>query len=153
MSVVVLYVLCLGWGVLCGAIVYEHLCVIPQWVQQPPASLTMWRGPHRLRAERFWMSIHPVLLVVLGVALWLHWGDDLRRAMLLWVVGGYAAVIVATGAWYVPELMKLTRDPDADVMPPAVWRTRAQRWQLLCFPRSALCIALAIPILRALAST
>lgn len=141
---------CLGWGILCGAIVYEHLAVIPVWTREPPESLNMWRGPHRLRAERFWMAIHPLLLLLLSVALYLVWADEARRALLLWVIGGYGLVIATTAAYYVPELMKLTRDPDTTTLPVEEWRARARRWHALCYPRSLLVLALSVPLFRAL---
>lgn len=146
---VALALACLGWGILCGAVVYEHLAVIPVWTRSPPESLTMWRGDHRLRADRFWMSIHPTLLLLLGTCLALAWSGPEIRDLLLIVAGGYAFVIATTAVYYVPELLKLTRDPDAK-LPPAEWQTRAKRWGLLCIPRSLLVIALAGPLLRAL---
>ena len=116
-SAIFLQLATLGWGVMCGAMIYEHVAVVPQWAKRPPESLTMWTGEHRLRAERFWMTIHPVLLVLLGVALATGWSDDAQRVRLLTVAGGYALVIAATASWYVPELMKLIRDPAAPIPP------------------------------------
>ncbi|MCC6621445.1 MAG: hypothetical protein IT385_09320 [Deltaproteobacteria bacterium] len=139
----------LGWGVLCGAMIYEHVAVIPQWARRPPESLTMWTGEHRLRAERFWMSIHPLLVVLLGVTLATGWSDAALREPLLIVAGGYAVVIAATAAWYVPELMKLIRDPTAPI-PPQRWRERARRWETLSLARGALILGLAWPLLGAL---
>lgn len=137
------------WGVLCGAVVYEHLAVIPQWTKRPPDSLTMWRGEYRLRAERFWMAIHPVLIVLVVASLVANWSDTDQRTMLLVVAAGYAVVIATTGAWYVPELMALTRDPDAGI-PHDQWARRSRRWALWCIPRSVLVLGLTIPLLRAL---
>jgi len=139
----------LGWGVLCGAMLYEHVAVVPQWARRPPESLTMWTGEHRLKAERFWMSIHPILLALLVVALVTAWDDAAQRERLLIVVGGYALVLVTTGAWYVPELMKLIRDPAAPITPER-WRARARRWELLSLARGALILVLAWPLLGAL---
>ena len=149
-SEIALQVAALGWGVMCGAMIYEHVAVIPVWARRPPESLGMWTGPHRIVAERFWMSIHPILLVLLGAALATGWSDADRRTLLFVVLGGYAVVIAATAAWYVPELMRLTRDPSAPI-PPDEWRTRARRWELLSLARVALILGLAVPLLRAVA--
>ena len=138
----VLQLAAIGWGVMCGAMIYEHVAVIPQWARRPPESLAMWTGEHRLRAERFWMSIHPLLLVLLGVALGTGWADGTRRDGLFVVLGGYAVVIAATAAWFVPELMRLTRDPSAPIPPPE-WRQRARRWEVLSLVRGALILGLA----------
>jgi hypothetical protein len=104
----------------------------------------MWRGEHRLRAERFWMSIHPVLILLLAVTLATGWSD-----LLAWTAGAYALVIATTAIYYVPELMRLTRDPDAPI-PPAEWRARARRWELLSLVRGAVIVAAAVPLLEAL---
>ena len=144
----ILQLAALGWGVLCGGMLYEHVAVIPQWTRRPPESLAMWTGEYRLRAERFWMGIHPVLLTLLGAALLLGWSSDARRSLLLTVLGGYAAVIAATAAWYVPELLRLTQDPAAPIAAPE-WRRRARRWEVLSAVRGALILALAWPLLRA----
>lgn len=148
-ATIVLQLATLGWGVLCGAMIYEHVAVIPQWARRPPESLTMWTGDHRLKAERFWMAIHPILLVLLGVALALSWDDGAQRERLFIVAGGYALVIATTAVWYVPELMKLIRDPAAPI-PAERWRVRARRWELLSLLRGALILGLAWPLLGAL---
>ncbi len=145
-SFLTLSMLCLGWGVLCGAVVYEHLAVIPQWTREPPVSLTMWNGPFGLKAERFWMAIHPLLLLLLAGALVLEWEHPQRRLWLGVTAGAYAVIIAATVAYYVPELLKLTREPQAPIPPPE-WRRRARRWELWSFPRSALVLVLAFPLL------
>jgi hypothetical protein len=147
-SEVVLQVAALGWGVLCGAMIYEHVAVVPVWAKRPPESLAMWTGPHRVVAERFWMSIHPIVLLLLGAALALGWSDVDRRNLLFIVLGGYAVVLGVTFVWYVPELLTLTRDPNAPI-PPAEWRRRARRWELLSLARGALILGLAFPLLRA----
>jgi hypothetical protein len=112
----------------------------------------MWTGAYRVKAERFWMSIHPVLIVLLGASLATAWSHTARRDWLLLALGGYALVIATTAAWYVPELMKLTRDPEAPIAP-ADWRRRARRWELLSLLRGALVLAITFPVLRALTTT
>ncbi len=138
-----------GWGVLCGAMIYEHLAVVPSWAAAPPASLHMWTGEYRVKAERFWMSIHPLLLLLLGASLVAAWGETARRDWIGVALGVYAVIIATTAVWYVPELMKLTRDPAAPI-PPDQWRHRARRWEVLSWVRGALVLANAYPILRAL---
>lgn len=146
LSTITLQAAALGWGVLCGAMIYEHIAVIPQWARRPPESLTMWTGEHRLRAERFWMAIHPVMLLLLGAALAAGWSDGDRRQALYLVLGGYAVVLGTTAVWYVPELMRLIRDPAAPI-PADEWRRRARRWEVLSLLRGGLLLVLAWPLL------
>jgi len=149
---ILLHVLALGWGALCGAMIYEHLAVIPAWAGSPPASLTMWRGPYRLRAERFWMLIHPTLLVLLGTSLALTWSTPSTRDLLLVAAGGYALIIATTAIYYVPELMRLTRDPESTALTADDWRRRARRWEVLSLIRGVAVLGVAWPILRTLSS-
>ncbi len=148
-STTLLQLSALFWGVLCGAMLYEHLAVVPQWARRPPESLTMWTGAYRLKAERFWMSIHPVLVSLLIGALVTGWGDGDRRMALLVVLGTYVAVLALTGVWFVPELLRLTQDPAAAIAPDA-WRARARRWELASIARGVVLLGMAWPLLGAL---
>jgi hypothetical protein len=49
---------------------------------------------------------------------------------------GDVGVLVATGAWFLPELLALTGDPAAPIAPQE-WRTRAQRWEVASLARLA----------------
>jgi hypothetical protein len=140
-----------GWGILCGGMIYEHLAVVPQWASQPPASLTMWTGPHRLKAERFWIGVHPLLFALLAGALGTGWNHDHRNDVLV-VLAAYIAILAITGSWFVPELMRLTQDPSAAIAP-ADWRRRARRWERLSLARGLLIVGLAWPLLHALSQT
>ena len=148
-STILLQLSMMVWGVLCGAIIYEHLAVVPQWARRPPESLTMWTGEHRLKAERFWMGVHPVLVALLVGALATGWGDTDRRTALLVVLGTYVAALALTGVWFVPELLRLTQDAAAPI-PPDEWRTRSRRWELASIARGVILVGLAWPLLGAL---
>lgn len=147
LSILSLQLATLGWGMLCGAMVYEHAAAIPQWARSPPESLTMWSGEYRLRAERFWICIHPVLVTLLVTALVTGWSHVERRESLYWVLGGYLLVLGTTAAWYVPELMRLT-SPDSKIERDQ-WRVRSRRWELLSLVRGVLLVGLAWPMLQA----
>jgi hypothetical protein len=150
-STILLQLAAIGWGVLCGGVVYEHLAIVPQWASRPPASLTMWSGPYRVKAERFWMGIHPTLILLLAASLATGWNHAGRDAVIV-VLGAYLAVLAVTATWFVPELMRLTHDPSASI-PPDEWRTRARRWERLSIARGVLLVALAWPLLGALAGS
>ncbi len=151
-ATILLHVVTLGWGVLMGAVIYEHVAVVPVWAAQPPASLAMWRGDHRLRAERFWMGVHPVLLLALIATVALTWSaTDLRNSVLV-TVAGYVLVLAVTAVWFVPELLHLTTSPDGAI-PAAEWSRRARRWELLSICRGVFMLGLSWPLLRALAAT
>ncbi|MFO0624113.1 MAG: hypothetical protein U0325_00735 [Polyangiales bacterium] len=148
-STILLQVSAVGWGVLCGGIVYEHLAVVPQWSARPPESLTMWTGPHRVKAERFWIGIHPILIGLLAAAMITGWSDVARRTSLMVVLGTYLAALALTGVWFVPELLRLTTDPAAPI-PPAEWGDRAKRWEKASIVRGVILVGMAWPLLDAL---
>lgn len=147
----VLCVLIPVWGILCGAVVYEHVALVPVWATAPPASLTMWRGEYRVRSERFWIVVHPVLIVLLVVALATSWSNDMARGWLWLAFGAYAVVLVVTRLWFVPELLRLTRGPDGSIAPDQ-WRHRARRWEIASLVRGVVVLAVAAPLLGALLS-
>lgn len=141
----------IGWGILCGGVVYEHLAVVPEWASRPPESLTMWTGPHRLKAERFWIGIHPILVLLLTAALATGWNQS-HRSHLLAVLASYLAILGITAAWFVPELLRLTKDPSASI-PPGEWRARARRWERWSIVRGAVIVGLAWLLVSALGET
>lgn len=142
-------VLAIGWGVVCGGILYEHLAVVPVWARCPPTSLTMLRGEHRLRAERFWISVHPVVVLLLIAALIAEWGDVELRTWVLIALISYAVILVITNTWFVPEVMRLVRAPDG-TFEEREWRRRARRWEVLSIARAVLMFALGFPLVQAL---
>jgi len=139
------------WGILSGAVVYEHVALVPVWAAAPPASLTMWRGEHRVRSERFWIIVHPVLVVLLVVAIATSWSNDAARGWLWFAFGTYAVVLVVTRLWFVPELLRLTLGPDGSIAPDE-WRRRARRWEVASLVRGVVVLAVAAPLLAALLS-
>lgn len=147
-SLLLLQLATAGWGILCGGVIYEHLAVVPQWASHPPDSLTMWSGQYGLKAERFWIGIHPLLLALLAAALATGWNAD-HRTKLLIVLGSYLAILAITALWFVPELMRLTQSPAAAI-PPAEWLSRARRWERLSILRGITLFGLIWPLLQAL---
>jgi len=147
-SMILLRLATIGWGILCGGVVYEHLAVVPQWAKQPPDSLAMWTGPFRVKAERFWMGVHPPLVLLLGGALATGWSGN-GRVPLSIVLGTYVAVLVVTTVMFVPELMKLTKDPAAAI-PHDEWARRSRRWERLSIARGVVILGLFWPLLDAL---
>lgn len=138
-----------AWGLMCGASVYEHLAVHPAWTADPPTSLAMWAGRYRIVPERFWRSIHPLVLLLLALSLALNWNDTVG-----WLIGVPLAVYVLlvlapTRAWFVPELLRLVRDDAAPITQPE-WRARAKRWERLSMLRAATILALSFPLVYAL---
>src|SRR4051812_29640500 len=83
-----------------GGAVYEHLAVVPRWKLAPPRSLSMFAGPYGLKAERFWMPVHPVCLLLFIVALIVNWKTDYRTPLMI-VSGGYVLILIITFLYFV----------------------------------------------------
>src|SRR5688500_9790530 len=97
---------CLCFTIMIGGAVYEHIAVVPQWSEAPPASLSMFQGRYGLNAALFWMIIHPVNLVLFVVTLILHWRTERRKHILIPVVT-YLLILLITATFFVPELMSI----------------------------------------------
>jgi len=145
----VLEVAMIAWGIVCGASVYEHVAMVPVWAKAPPASLTMWQGEHRVRAERLWIPLHPVVVLLLALALGLHWSDDALRLRLGVVLACYVVVLVVTNALFIPELKRIAIMPTVQLTPDA-WRRRARRWERWSLARGAVMLGLAVVLADAL---
>lgn len=133
---------CLTFAIIIGGAVYEHLNIVPRWAAAPPVSLTMFQGEHGLNPELFWMLIHPVNLLLIGVTLLLHWRTE-RRKHLLVVLGSYAAILIVTAIFFVPELLAITKTAYSPV-PDTGLMQRAALWEQLSLVRLAVLIVLAM---------
>ncbi len=67
------------WGTLLGGIAYSHLVYFPVYLSALPDSAVVVNGPHGLHEARFWMTIHPLLVLALILALVLNWKSRSRR--------------------------------------------------------------------------
>jgi hypothetical protein len=128
-----------------GGATYEHLAVVPVWSAAVPASLTMFQGGYALAAQRFWIPIHPVTLILLITALVLNW-NTARRKFIIATIVGYAAVLAITTVWFVPELLAITRSTYSNAIDPLLTQ-RGATWELYSLIRLAFLILLAISLL------
>jgi hypothetical protein len=133
---VVLWLAMLAAVGVCAAGSYEHVVIVPVWTAAPPDSIAMFHGAHAIDTGRWWRVVHiPVFL--LGVAAFLLLRGHPRRRLVGAGVVVYALVLALTGAWFLPELSALTRDPAA-LIAQDEWRARGRRWELASLARLAL---------------
>ena len=137
------------WGTLLGGIAYSHLVYFPAYLSALPDSAVVVNGPYGLHEGRFWMTIHPLLILSLIVTLALNWRSRARRKLILISFAVYALVLVITQIYFIPELIAFERSPGSSPSP-AEWLARGQRWQRLSWLRGAVCYAAFVPLLLAL---
>ena len=131
-----------------GGAVYEHLAVVPVWASAVPASLAMFQGEYALRAQNFWIPIHPVTLLLLTSALVLNWQTP-RRKFILTTLAGYLLLLLITLIYFVPELLALTQSAYSTAVDPELTR-RAGMWETLSLVRLAFLFVLAVFLLHGL---
>lgn len=132
----------LGFSVVIGGAIYEHIAVVPQWSMAAPASLAMFQGDYGLRPAPFWMMIHPVTLVFMGLSLLLFWKTTYRKSLLI-TLTGYVLVLIITFSFFVPELLAITGTAYSENVDPTL-TGRAKLWESLSLVRLALLILLAV---------
>lgn len=137
------------WGTLIGGIAYSHLVYFPPYLSALPHSAVVVNGPYGLHEVIFWMIIHPLLILSLGVTLILNWRLRTRRKLILISFVVYVMVIVIFQIYFIPELVAFERSPESSVTP-AEWLARSQRWQRLSWIRGAVMYAGILPLLLAL---
>ncbi len=126
---------CMAFTVVIGGAVYEHAAVVPQWSAAPPQSLSMFQGDYGLKAETFWIWIHPVTLLLLFATLATSWKSARRNAVLT-TLGGYLLVLAVTATVFVPELIAITTTSfsetvDADLVARASWWETASQIRMV----------------------
>lgn len=137
------------WGTLLGGIAYSHLVYFPPYLSALPDSAIIVNGPYGLHDSRFWLTIHPLLILSLIASLVLNWRSLARRKLILISVSVYVIVLVITSAYFVPELIAFETSPKSNVTA-AEWLIRGQRWQRLSWIRGAICYLAFVPLLIAL---
>src|SRR5687767_11612518 len=137
------------WGTLLGGIAYSHLVYFPVYLSALPDSAVVVRGPYGLHEAIFWMTVHPLLILSLIVALVLNWKAKSRRKLILISFVIYFVVLVITQIYFLPELGAFERSPESNVLR-SEWIARGRRWQTLSWIRGAVMYASILPLLLAL---
>lgn len=127
------------WGTLLGGIAYSHLVYFPVYLSALPDSAVVVTGPYGLREAIFWMTIHPLLILSLIVALVLNWKSS-RRKLILISLAVYFLVLVVTQMYFLPELMAFELSGGSRISP-SEWLARGQRWQRLSWIRGGVMYA------------
>jgi hypothetical protein len=128
--------------VVIGGAIYEHLTMVPVWTSAAPASLAMFQGDYAVAAFRFWIPIHPITVILLIAALVANWKTERRKPIAL-VLGGYILVLVVTFAFFVPELLSITRSAYSPAVDSALTQ-RAKFWESMSLVRLAWMLLLAV---------
>ena len=136
---------CISFITVLGAATYEHAAVVPVWTSAVPASLHMFQGEYRLAAWNFWIPVHPITMTLLITGLIANWKTDRRNYVLVGIIG-YAGVLAATFAYFVPELMSLVQSSYSATIDADLTR-RALTWQSLSLVRLAFIVVLAVVLL------
>jgi hypothetical protein len=137
------------WGTLLGGIVYSHIVYFPVYLSSLPNSAILVNGPYALHDERFWLLIHPLLILSLITTLALNWKLKPRRKLIAITTILYGVAIVATAFYFVPELRAFANSPNLGISP-AEWLARGQRWQYFSWLRGSVMFVAMVPLLLAL---
>jgi hypothetical protein len=137
------------WAVLLGGIVYSHIVFFPVYMSDLPNSAILVNGKYALNEARFWMLLHPMLILSLIATLALNWKIKVRRTLILTSFGVYIAVIIVSSLYFIPELIEFAKSPESNV-PAAEWLARGNRWQYLSWIRGTICFIFFVPLLIAL---
>lgn len=140
------------YGVLMGAIVYSHIAFLPAYLSDLPNSAVVVTGKYAINEAPFWMTIHPLLVSSLIIALFANRKSKTRRNLIALSSGIYFAVLIITAAYFVPELMAFAKSAESS-LPAQEWLERGHRWQYLSTIRGAVCFIGFLPLLLAFSRT
>ena len=137
------------WGTLLGGIVYSHIVYFPVYLSALPDSSIVVNGAYGLHESKFWLLIHPLLILSLLAAVALNWKLRARRKLILITLAIYFVVLVVTQLYFLPELIAFEKSPTSSVSP-ADWLARGTLWQRLSWIRGAVMFLGIVPLLLAL---
>jgi hypothetical protein len=134
-------------GTVTGAGLYQVIAVMPAWFSSPPTSFAGIAGK---RDKAFWIPLQTLALLSLVFALVANWAIPERKGPLLVTLGCNLLVWIATGVYFVPEVLRFTKMPKDGPATPEL-RARGLRWLRLQWGRIVLVAAGQIGVLLALA--
>ena len=148
---IVLILASISFIVVIGAGVYEHAALVPVWASAPPASLAMYQGEYAITPASFWISIHPITMLLLLLSLAFNWKSERRNSILTTIIG-YAIVLAVTFLYFVPELMSITQSVYSATIDPELTQ-RAQSWEFWSQVRLASLLLMAFILLLGLSKS
>jgi uncharacterized membrane protein len=137
------------WGIMLGGIVYSHTAFFPVYLSDLPNSAVVVNGKYALNEAPFWMTVHPLLILSLIIALALNWKFKARRKLIALSFGIYIVALIVTSVYFVPELIAFAKSPESN-LPASEWLARGYRWQNLSLIRGLWCFLGFVPLLIAL---
>ena len=143
----ILMISVLLWGILLGGVVYSHMVFFPVYLSNLPDSAAVVNGPFGLNEARFWMTIHPLLVLSVAAALVANWRERGQRFLVGATLTVYIVVLIVSALYFVPELIAFHDSP----VTPGDWQARADRWWYLSLLRGAMLFVFAAPLFFALA--
>jgi hypothetical protein len=122
------------WATLIGAVTYSHVVFFSTYLHHLPESTSLLSGPYGLHEERFWMAIHPVLILSILITLILNWKLSSRRKYILINLSLYIITLAVTFTFFVPELKAFAQSKLSGI-PASEWLERGKRWEHLSWIR------------------
>ncbi|MBD0331870.1 MAG: DUF1772 domain-containing protein [Chitinophagaceae bacterium] len=144
-STVILIVATIIWGTLLGGIVYSHIVYFPAYLSHLPESAVVVTGPYGLKEGYFWMTIHPLLILSLIIALIANWKNKRRRKLLLFSSILYAVVLAITSIYFLPELAQFEKSASSAISAEQ-WKGRTNRWFTFSIIRGIVMYAGIVPL-------
>jgi len=136
---------CLTFVIMIGGAVYEHMNIVPRWAAAPPVSLAMFQGEYGLNPELFWMTTHPINIILFLVNLALYWKSPRRKPIAI-VLITYVIILAITAIYFVPELLSIITSPFSTNIDSSL-TSRAKLWETLSLVRLGVLLVLAIILL------
>ncbi|MCW3110886.1 MAG: hypothetical protein JWQ09_5392 [Segetibacter sp.] len=148
-STIILIIACIAWGILIGGVVYSHLVFFPVYLSDLPKSAEVVNGTYGMDEAIFWIIIHPILILSLIVAMIANRKYKERRNLILISFAVYAIILIISGIYFVPELMKFKSSPTSGI-PASEWIKRGRNWMTYSVIRAAVILVVTFPLFMAL---
>jgi hypothetical protein len=140
------------WGILLGGIVYSHIAFFPVYLSDLPNSAVVVNGKYAINEAPFWMTVHPLLILSLIIAVALNWKFKARRKLIALSFGIYIVALIVSAVYFVPELIAFAKSPESN-LPASEWLARGHRWHNLSLVRGVWCFLGFVPLLIALSNS
>ncbi|ESU22847.1 hypothetical protein FEDK69T_17500 [Flavobacterium enshiense DK69] len=123
-----LFIAIFFWAVILGGLTYSHIVYYPNYLSHLPESTILVNNKYGLKEDKFWIIIHPLIIVSTAAAFILNWKITERRKYLLITIYIYVLAMVVTAIYFYPEVIEFSQSNRTNTVSPKEWHKRGQIW-------------------------
>ncbi|UOK42451.1 MULTISPECIES: hypothetical protein [Flavobacterium] len=123
-----LFIAIICWAVILGGLTYSHIVYYPNYLSHLPESTFLINDKYGLEEDKFWLIVHPLIIISTAAAFIMNWKITERRKYFLITIHIYVLSMVVTATYFYPEVIEFSQSHLSNTISPKEWRKRGHIW-------------------------